>query len=236
MIVKLLVEGGDMKPGPAISQKLGPMGINIGEVIQQVNDTTKNFKGMKVPVELDVDAKTKQFKIEVSSPPVAEMIKKELEIEKASGDSKKITVGNLAIEQIIKIAETKYSNMLEKDFKSAVKSVVGTCVSLGVLVENKNAKDIEMTIQQGKYDKEIEQRKTDVPEEKKQKLNDYLAKIKDEQEAKIKAEQEAAAEKEAEEAEKKEEVAEGEVKPEGEAEEAAPTEEKPEEEAAEEKK
>lgn len=61
MQVKLLVEGGSMKPGPALSQKLGPLGININHVIQQVNDSTKSFEGLKVPVELDINASTKKL-------------------------------------------------------------------------------------------------------------------------------------------------------------------------------
>jgi large subunit ribosomal protein L11 len=77
MIIKLLVEGGNMKPNPAIAQKLGPLGINIGKVIQDVNNATSSFQGLKVPVELDVNAKTKNFSIHVSSPPVSGLIKKE---------------------------------------------------------------------------------------------------------------------------------------------------------------
>ena len=124
MIIKLLVEGGNMKPGPAIAQKLGPMGINIGKVIQEVNSATQGFKGLKVPVELNVDGKTKEFKVEVFSPPVSELIKKELGIEKAASEHKKLKAGNLAIEQVIKVAKTKYSNMLDKDLKKAVKDLM----------------------------------------------------------------------------------------------------------------
>jgi large subunit ribosomal protein L11 len=86
MIVKLIVEGGNMKPGPAVSQQLGPLGINLGKVIQDVNDSTAGFKGMKVPVKLDVNPKTKEFLIEVSSPPVSELIKKEINVKKGSGN------------------------------------------------------------------------------------------------------------------------------------------------------
>ena len=75
MIVKLLVEGGNMKPGPAIAQKLGPLGINMGQVIQKVNQATESFKGLKVPVELNVDTKTKEIEVKVSSPPASELIK-----------------------------------------------------------------------------------------------------------------------------------------------------------------
>ena len=78
---QLLAEGGSMKPGPALSQTLGPAGINISEVIKKVNEATSNFKGMKVPVELDIDAKTKAITVNVFSPPVSELVKKELGIE-----------------------------------------------------------------------------------------------------------------------------------------------------------
>ena len=221
MIIKLLVEGGNMKPGPAVAQKLGPMGINMGKVIQEVNSATQNFKGLKVPVELDVDGKTKDFKISVSSPPVSELIKKELGIEKAASEHKKLKAGNLAIEQVIKIAKTKYSNMLDKDLKKAVKSVIGSCVSLGVLVENKEPKVMEEIVSSGKYDKEIQEGKTEVSQEKLSQLKQYFEDLRTKQEEVIKKEEE---EKAAEEA-KKAEVAEGEEKPA----EAVKGEEKPEE-------
>lgn len=181
MIVKLLIEGGDMKPGPAIAQKLGPMGINMGKVIQEVNKATTSFKGLKVPVELDVNPKTKNFTVKVFSPPTAELLKKELGIEAGSGD-KRFKVGNLAIEQIISIAKTKLPNMFAKDLKAAVKTVVGSCVTLGILIDNKEAKEIEIDIDQGKYDKEIKEEKTTPSPEKVQKLKEYFEEVKKKQE------------------------------------------------------
>lgn len=97
MNIKLLIDGGDMKPGPAIAQQLGPMGINMGQVISKVNEATKEFKGMKVPVDLDVDEKTKDFTVKTSSPPTSELIKKELGLEKGTTDHRNIKVGNASI-------------------------------------------------------------------------------------------------------------------------------------------
>ena len=199
MIVKLLVEGGDMKPGPAIAQKLGPLGINIGKVIQDVNSSTKDFKGLKVPVELDINAKTKKFEVKVFSPPVAELIKKELGIEKGSGERKKLKAGNLSIEQIIKISKTKHSDMLASTLKSAVRTVVGSCVSLGVLVENLDPKKVEEQILSGKYDKEIKEEKTETDKEKLQKLKEFFDDLRGKEEEEIRK---AEAAKIAEEAEK----------------------------------
>jgi large subunit ribosomal protein L11 len=196
MIIKLLVDGGEMKPGPAIAQKLGPMGINIGQVISEVNKATTEFKGTKVPVSLDVDPKTKKFKIEVSSPPTSELLKKEVGLESGSGDHKKNKVGNISIETVIKVAKVKHPNMLAKEFKSAVKSVVGSAVSLGILVENKG-KDLIEEIDSGKFDSEIKSQKTDTSADKKVSLKAHFEKVLLEQENIKKAEEAAAAAAEA---------------------------------------
>ncbi|OGJ16151.1 hypothetical protein A3K74_02895 [Candidatus Pacearchaeota archaeon RBG_13_33_26] len=186
-----------MKPGPALSQKLGPMGIPINSVIQKVNDATKSFNGLKVPVELNIDASTKEFEVKVFSPPVSELLKKELGIEKGSGTQKKVKVANASIEQIISLAQTKMQNLLCKDIKSAVKTIAGTCVSLGILIENKPAAEIEKEIEEGKYDKEINQMITITPPEKKKELEEYFSKIKKEQDKIIQQEQAAKAAEEA---------------------------------------
>jgi len=191
MQIKILAEGGSMKPGPALSQKLGPAGIPLNKVIEQVNDATKDFKGLKVPVELDVNTKTKSFKIKVFSPPVSELLKKELGIEKGSGQQKRFQNGNASIEQIISVAKTKMQNLLAKDLKSAVKLVAGTCVSLGVLIENKPAKEVVHEIEEGIYDKEISEERTETPEEKKKELDSNFAVLKAQQDKIIKQEQAA---------------------------------------------
>lgn len=191
MIIKLLAEGGAMKPGPALSQKLGPAGIPINSVIQKVNEATSDFAGLKVPVELDVNVKTKAFNIKVFSPPVSGLLKKELNISAGSGQQLKFKVGNASIEQIISVAKTKMQNLLAKDLKTAVKLVVGTCVSAGILIENKSAKEIEKEIEEGKYDKEIKEVKTQTSEEKRKSLDAFFADVKLKQEKLMKQEQAA---------------------------------------------
>jgi large subunit ribosomal protein L11 len=191
MQVKLLVEGGEMQPGPALSQKLGPAGINIGQVIQKVNEATKAFKGMKVPVELDIDTSTKEVDVKVFSPPVAELLKKELGVEKGSGLQKKTKIANASIEQIINVSKTKLPNLLSKNLKAAVKSVLGSCLTLGILVENKDPREVIKEINEGKYHKEISEEITETPAEKKKELDEYFAKVFAEQE-KIRQQEEAA--------------------------------------------
>jgi large subunit ribosomal protein L11 len=195
-LIKLLVEGGKMVPGPAVAQQLGPMGINIGEVISQVNKETQNFKGITVPVHLNVDSKTKKFTIKVLSPPTSELIKKEAGIEKASGARLKQKVGNLAIEQVISVAKSKHEHLLSHDFISTLKSVIGTCMALGVLIESKDPKEVLQEIAEGKYAEEIKSQKTEVSAEKKKELEAFFAGIAKVQEEVKKAEEAEKAAKE----------------------------------------
>jgi large subunit ribosomal protein L11 len=193
MKIKLIVDGGNMKPGPAVAQQLGPMGINLGKVIEDVNKATAGFKGTKVPVELDVEPKTKEYKIEVFSPPMAELIKKELKLEKASGEAGKTWAGNIAFETLLGIAKTKQPNLLAKDLKAAVKLAIGTCTAMGVLVDSKPPIEIQQEIEKGTYDKEIKEEITTPSEEKKKELAEYFAEVSAEQEKKRKAEEAARA-------------------------------------------
>ena len=200
MKIKFIVDGGNMKPGPAVSQQLGPMGINIGKVIQDVNEATTGFKGMKVPVMLDIDKNTKEFTIKVSSPPVSELIKKELNLEKASGKSGIVWIGNISIEQLIGIAKTKMPDMLAKDLRAALRLVVGSCVSLGVLIDNKNPKEIIQDVNSGDYDSEIKEEKTEPSEDKIKDLNSQFTIVKAKQDKDMKALEEVKAKEEEEKA------------------------------------
>ena len=188
-VIKLLVEGGNMTPGPAVAQQLGPMGINIGQVISDVNAATVEFKGVTVPVHLTVNADTKEVSIKVLSPPTSELIKKELKIEKASGARLKQRVGNFAIEQVIAVAKSKHDALLSNDFMATLKSVLGTCQALGVMVENKEIKEILGEIEEGKYAEEISARKTDVSPEKRKDPDAFFADVASKQETIRKAEE-----------------------------------------------
>ncbi len=194
MNVKLLVDGGAMKPGPALSQKLGPAGIPINNVISQINEATASFKGMQVPVELEIDLGTKTFEIQVFSPPISGLLKKEAGVEKGSGLQSQVKAANLSIEQIISVAKAKMANLLCNDLKAAVKITLGSCVSLGFLVENMPAVEVDKLVEEGKYDKEIEEELTETSEEKRKELDLYFTELKVEQDKILK--EQAAAEEE----------------------------------------
>ncbi len=80
--IPALVEGGKASAGPPLGPALGPLGVNINQIIAAINEQTKEFKGITVPVKVIVDKDTKQFEVAIGSPPVSALIKKELGIEK----------------------------------------------------------------------------------------------------------------------------------------------------------
>jgi len=150
--IEALVDGGKASAGPPLGPALGPLGINIMQIINAINDKTKQFEGMKVPVKIIVDPKTKNFEIEVGTPPATSLIFNELGLEKGSGKASTHKVGNLTIDQAIKIAKMKFDSLLGDDIKQKTKEVIGTCVSIGVTVEGKNPKEIQKAIDAGEYD------------------------------------------------------------------------------------
>ena len=157
-IIETLVDGGKAAPGPALGPKLSIMKINVQDVFKKINEKTKEYSGMKVPVKIIIDKKTKQFEITVGTPPVSSLIKKELGIElaKITEEEKtagKTTVGNLTFDKVVKIAKLKQEELLANDLKAAVKQVVGTANSLtGVQIEGKRPKDVIKEIDEGKFD------------------------------------------------------------------------------------
>ena len=112
--IEALVEGGKASAGPPLGPALGPLGVNIMEIINTINDKTKQFDGMKVPVKVIVDPKTKKFEITVGTPPAASLILKELGAEKGSGAPSTHKIGDITIDQAIKVAKMKLDNLLGK--------------------------------------------------------------------------------------------------------------------------
>ncbi|MEM4265037.1 MAG: 50S ribosomal protein L11 [Thermoplasmata archaeon] len=151
--VEVLVDGGKATPGPPLGPALGPLGVNVVEIVKSVNDKTKAFTGMKVPVKILIDPKTKKYEIEVGTPPTSALILKELGIEKGSGSTKATKVGSLTASQVLKIAEMKKDSMLGKTKRERFIEVVGTCVSMGVNIDGKDARLVKEEINAGKYDK-----------------------------------------------------------------------------------
>jgi large subunit ribosomal protein L11 len=135
--------------GPA----LGPLGVNVAQVVAKINEQTKDLNGMQVPVKVIVKSRT-EFEIEVGTPPTSALIIKEMGVEKGTGD--KTIVGNLTMEQVLKIANIKRKGLLSKTLKNAASEVVGTAGSVGATIDGMPSKEAQLAIASGKYDEILE--------------------------------------------------------------------------------
>jgi large subunit ribosomal protein L11 len=152
-MVEALVPGGKASAGPPLGPALGPLGVNVAQVVAKINEQTKDLNGMQVPVKVIVKSRT-EFEIEVGTPPTSALIIKEMGVEKGSGD--KTVVGNLSMEQVIKIANIKRKGLLSKTMKHAASEVIGTAGSLGATIEGMPSKEAQLALSSGKYDEILE--------------------------------------------------------------------------------
>lgn len=150
-VVEVLVPGGKATAGPPLGPALGPLGINVKAVVDEINTKTSEFNGMQVPVIIGVDDK-KNFTISVGIPPTTALIKKECNLEKGSPEPNTQKVGDLPLEAAVRIARMKFDDMLSYELKTAVKEVVGTCMSIGVTVDGKTPKEVISLINAGEFD------------------------------------------------------------------------------------
>jgi|ETN01SMinimDraft_4_1059930.scaffolds.fasta_scaffold30685_2 large subunit ribosomal protein L11 len=172
-----LVEGGKATAAPPLGPALGPLGVNIGEVVGKINEMTKAFAGMKVPVKVIVDTDSKEFEVEIGTPPCSQLIKKEAKIEKGSGNPLNDKVADILIEQCIKIAKMKETALLGKNLKNKIKEVVGTCRSMGILVEGMPADEAITAINAGQFDEKIKAEKTELSAEELKHLEEEKKKL-----------------------------------------------------------
>ena len=150
-VVELLVNGGQANAGPPLGPALGPLGVNILLVVNKINELTKDYAGMKVPVKVTVDVEIKEFEVTVGVPTAAALVVSELKVEKGSGTPNSVKVGDLKMDQVVRIARIKKEQLLAGDLKNAAKEVLGTCVSMGVTVEGKDPREVQSEIDEGKY-------------------------------------------------------------------------------------
>ena len=169
-----MVDGGKASTSPAMAQTLGPLKMDMQGILKDINDKTETYKGLKVPVELDVNEKEKTYVITIKSPPAAELIKGELNIKKGSGEPEKKKVGNISIEQLLNVAKMKSESLFTTDIKSAMKAIAGTCNSLGVLVEGMDSHTFNGSLEEGKFDDVIKSGNTELDPEKAKALKEQL--------------------------------------------------------------
>ena len=181
--VKAMVAGGKASAAPPLGNNLGPLGVNIGQVVADINKKTAAFNGMQVPVTINVDSDTKKHEIEIGTPPASALILKESSIEKGSGNPLQDKVADVRIEQVIKISKMKEDDLLGRTLKEKVKEIIGTCNSMGIMVEGKQASEVIKEINTGAFAKEISEEKTELSAEELKELEQERKKLAAEMEA-----------------------------------------------------
>ncbi len=154
--IEALVDGGEASAGPPLGPLLGPLQVNIMEIINAVNDRTAKFKGMKVPITINIDTGTKEYDIKVGIPPTSALILEKLGIDKGSGSALTHKVADISIKEAKEVAEMKSDDLLGNTLKSKVKEVIGTCVSMGITVEGKPPREAQKALDRGEYDNHFE--------------------------------------------------------------------------------
>lgn len=177
--IEALIEGGKATAAPPLGPALGPLGLNIGQVIADINKKTESFKGMQVPVKLIVDKDSKEYTITVGTPPASSLILKEAKAQKGSGNPNDF-IADLRIENIIKIAKMKEDALLGKTLKERVKEVIGTCDSMGVMVGGKRGRDAIKDVNSGVFDEEIAAEKTELSADEEKVLAEEKLKLEEE--------------------------------------------------------
>lgn len=153
--IEVLIEGGKATAAPPLGPALGPMKVNIGQVVADINSKTSDFKGMKVPVKVIVDTETKEYTIKIGTPPASQLVKSELGIKSGSATPSTDYVADMSIDQIKKIARMKFDSLLANTQSSAIREIAGTCYSLGVKIDGKKPKDFIAAVKAGEYSEQI---------------------------------------------------------------------------------
>jgi large subunit ribosomal protein L11 len=135
-LVKLQIPAGKATPAPPVGTALGPQGVNIMEFCKAYNAKTsaKDLEGLIVPVVITIYS-DRSFTFVTKTPPVPVLIKKAVNLAKGSAEPNKNKVGKINMSQIEEIAKTKMPDLNCFELEAAIRSVKGTCVSMGVEVE-----------------------------------------------------------------------------------------------------
>jgi len=133
-VIKLNLKAGEATPAPPLGPALGQHGVAIMDFVKAYNEKTASMKGNIVPAVITV-YEDRSFDFVIRLAPVAEMIKKELGLEKGSGTTPKEIVGTLTNAQLTKIAQEKMRDLNTKNLEAAKKIVAGTARSIGVKIE-----------------------------------------------------------------------------------------------------
>jgi len=132
--IKINVKGAEANPAPPIGTALGPHGLPIMEFVKAFNERTADQKGIVLPVVITV-FEDRTFSFIIKKPPVSELIKMTMKLEKGSQKPGRESAGKLTDAQAEAIATTKMDDLNTKDVKQAAKIVKGAARSMGIQTE-----------------------------------------------------------------------------------------------------
>lgn len=150
-----IVNGGEATGGPPIGPALGPLGLNIMTIVNKINEETREYAGVPIPVDVTIDTDSKDFTVKVGMLSTFALITQSLGISKGSQMPNSDFVGNLSFDQVVDIAKKKRNGLFASSLKTAVKEIVGSCQSMGVTVEGLHSKIIQDQIAAGDYDSKL---------------------------------------------------------------------------------
>lgn len=133
-ILKLQIPAGQATPAPPIGPALGQHGLNIGEFCSKFNEATKDQIGSIIPVEITI-YEDRSYEFKLKTPPVSDLLKKAIGIEKGSGEPNRLKVGKITKEQIREIALKKMPDLNTTDLEAAMRMVEGTARNMGIEIE-----------------------------------------------------------------------------------------------------
>lgn len=153
--LRFLVPAGKATPGPPIGPALGPTGVKTPQVVQKINELTKQYEGMSVTVDVIIDLETKDFRVEVMEPSISSLILRKVGAEKGSATPHTNKVGNVDFDYVVELAKSRMRTMNTTSLKAAVKTVLGICRSVGVTVDGEDPKELIRRVDSGEFDQKI---------------------------------------------------------------------------------
>lgn len=133
-VVKVNLKAGEATPAPPLGPVLGQHGVPIMDFVREYNERTQDKRGNVIPAVITI-YEDRSFSFETKLPPVSELIKQELGVEKGASTTGRQTVGSLTKAQVTKIAQEKLEDLNTTDIEAAKRIVAGTARSMGVKVE-----------------------------------------------------------------------------------------------------
>lgn len=149
--VEIMVEGGKASAGPPIGPALGPTGVNVKQVVDEINAQTGAMAGMQVPVKIKIET-DKSFSLKIGTPPTSSLLKQVLGIPKGAGEAGTEVAGDLTIAQAITVARQKALGLTGNDTRAMASEVLGVAKSMGLTCEGRDPQAVQADLKAGRLD------------------------------------------------------------------------------------